>query len=444
MKKLLYLVIALFFYLPTAFSIFGTPPDLSAIKREAPRKIELKANNYFRTGDYNNAYYYYLALSQVRGKINTAQTYRFGKSALVAGDYTTAVTCLGQVRQSGRKNKLVAFEYANALKYAGDYSKAITAYQEYIAAHQAESQNQYIAFSKEHIISCEKAIRDQKVQALASENGQVVETKAQIRAITSTSRHGYRLAEYQDQSGTMIVRLNNQLQIEPTESSISNPAFRSSSPCIAPDGETVYFTRPERNAQGTQEFKIFMGKLDADGNVLDIQKLSSGVNRIGYSSLHPTIAIVDGNEYLYFTSTIPGGNGGFDIWYAMRIKNNEFTQAYHTGMRVNSPQDEITPHYYQPAQELYFSSNRAEGMGGFDVYRLTGTHMAWQEEEAFHLPAPINSEGDDYYYRQDAGSNQTYLTTNRLDGKTDQTVQFRQLMRAELTSKILDHIDEGQ
>jgi tetratricopeptide (TPR) repeat protein len=442
MKKLLYLVIALFLCLPSAFSIFGTPPDLSAIKREAPRKIEVKANNYFRNGDYNNAYYYYLALSQVRGKISTAQTYRFGKSALVAGDYTMAVACLDQVRQSTKRFKLVEFEYANALKYTGEYSKAIAAYQDYIAVHQDETQNQYIGFAKEHIVSCEKAIRDQKVQALASENGQVVETTAQIRAITNTSRHGYRLAEYQDHSGTTIVRLNNQLQVEPTASSISNPAFRSSSPCIAPDGETVYFTRPERNAQGTQEFKIYIGKLDADGNVLDIQKLSSGVNRIGYSSLHPTIAIVDGNEYLYFTSTIPGGNGGFDIWYAMRIKNNEFTQAYHTGMRVNSPQDEITPHYYQPSQELYFSSNRPEGLGGFDVYRLTGTHMAWQEDEAFHLPAPINSEGDDYYYRQDATSNQTYLTTNRLDGKTDQTIQFRQLMRAQLTSKILDHIDE--
>ena len=29
-------------------------------------------------------------------------------------------------------------------------------------------------------------------------------------------------------------------------------------------------------------------------------------------------------------------------------------------------------------------------------------------------------------------SNQTYQTTNRFDGKTDQTVQFRQLMRAQL------------
>lgn len=162
MKKLLYLVLALFLCLPSAFSIFGTPPDLSAIKREAPRKIEVKANNYFRNGDYNNAYYYYLALSQVRGKISTAQTYRFGKSALVAGDYTMAVACLAQVRQSSRRFKLVEFEYANALKYTGEYSKAIAAYQAYIAAHQEDSQNQYIGFSKSILSAARKPFATKK------------------------------------------------------------------------------------------------------------------------------------------------------------------------------------------------------------------------------------------------------------------------------------------
>lgn len=441
MKKLVYLLLALLLNLPSSFAIFfGTPPDLSEIKQQAPRQIAAKAQNYFQTGDYNNAYYYYLALSQVRPNISQTQTYRLGKSALVAGDYNMALVCLEKTRPHSRKYKLVEFEYANALKFSGNYNKAITVFEQYINEHKAESKNPYLGFASAHIESCQKSIRDQKIQALAAENGQVVSTSGQIRAITSTSLYGYRLAEYQDRNGTIIVRLNKEQEINPTESSISNPAFRSSSPCIAPDGETVYFTRTESNAQGTTESKIYIGKLNADGNVVNIQKLSSGVNRMGYSSLQPTVAIINGQEYLYFTSTIPGGNGGYDIWYALRIKDNQFTQAYHTGMRVNTPYDEITPHYYQPANELYFSSNRAESMGGFDVFRLTGSHLGWEEENAYCLPAPINSEGDDYYYRQDAVTNQTYLTTNRLDGKTDQTVEFQQLMRAQINSKVLDHI----
>jgi tetratricopeptide (TPR) repeat protein len=440
MKKLVYLLLALLLNLPSTFAIFfGTPPDLSEIKQQAPRQIAAKAQNYFQSGDYNNAYYYYLALSQVRPNINHTQTYRLGKSALVAGDYNMALACLQKVRPYSKKYKLVEFEYANALKFSGNYAQAIIVFEQYIEQHKAETKNQYLGFATAHIESCKKSIRDQKVQALASENGQVVSTSGQIRAITSTSLYGYRLAEYQDRNGTIIVRLNQEQEINPTESSVSNPAFRSFSPCLAPDGETVYFTRNETNAQGTTESKIYIGKLTADGDVVNIEKLSSGVNRMGYSSLQPTVAIINGQEYLYFTATIPGGNGGYDIWYAMRIKGSQFTQAYHTGMRVNTPADEITPHYYQAAQELYFSSNRLESMGGFDVFRLTGSHLGWEEEAAYRLPSPINSEGDDYYYRQDAVTNQTYLTTNRLDGKIDQTVQFQQLMRAQLNSKILDH-----
>lgn len=416
-----------------AFFLFGTPPDLAEIKRQAPAAIEQQARQFYQQQDYNNAYYYYLALSQVREQITLKQQYRLGKSAFFVGDYILAADLLGSLKPHSRRFPLVAFEYANALKFAGKYEEAIAEFEAYLAAHQSDLENPYLAFAKNHIGDCQRAIRDQKIQALAQQNAQAIESNAQIRAVTATSRFGYRLAEYQDKNGTCIVRLNNQNVPEPLESNISNVAFRSSSPCLAPDGETIYFTRPEKNEQGIAEYKIFTARITATGEVVGIQKLSSGVNRSGYSSLHPAIGFTaDGQEVLYFTSTMPGGNGGFDIWYATRIRNNEFTQAYHTGMRINSPSDEITPHYYQAAGELYFSSNRPEGYGNFDVYKLTGDYRKWEETTAVLLPTPINSEGDDYFYRQDAATNQTYLTTNRFDGKTDQTVQFRQLMRAQL------------
>ncbi len=431
---LLFLFALLMFSQPaSATYLFGTPPDLAEIKRQAPAAIEQQARQFYQQEDFNNAYYYYLALSQVRPQITVAQQYRLGKSALLVGDYTVAADMLGNLKKYSRRYPLVAFEYANALKFAGKYEEAIAEFEQYATEHKDEKDNPYLAFAQNHIGDCKRAIRDQKVQALAQQNAQVIESNAQIRAITATSRFGYRLAEYQDKNGTCIVRLNHQNEAEPLESNISNVAFRSSSPCLAPDGETIYFTRPEKNGQGTIEYKIFTARITASGEVVGIQKLSSGVNRSGYSSLHPAIGFTaEGQEILYFTSTMPGGNGGFDIWYATRIRNNEFTQAYHTGMRINSPNDEITPHYYQAAGELYFSSNRVDGHGGFDVYKLTGDYRKWEEYSAVLLPEPINSAGDDYFYRQDAATNQTYLTTNRFDGKTDQTVQFRQLMRAQL------------
>lgn len=435
MKKLLYS--SLFISLGFANSVFAIwePGDLSHIKRNPPKEIAQKAQAYYIAGDYNNAYQHFLALTQVKDKISKAEIYKLGKSALQVGQYENAVLYLSKVKDLDRKYKLVQYEYANALKFTGDYETAVKEYEAYFAEYKADKNNPYLQFALDNIQICKKAIKDLQVQALMAYEGQVVESKAQLRAITSTSIHGYRLAEFQDNNGTRIVRLNENHEMEEIHSSINNPVFRSSAPTIAPDGETVYFTRPERSALAQLEHKIFMGKLTADGNVVNIQKLSSSVNRMGHSSLQPTIAYVNGQEILYFSSSIPGGNGGYDIWYAIRIKENVFTQAYHTGMRINSPADEITPYYFQSGNELYFSSNREESMGGFDIFKLSGTHMNWLDNEVQHMPAPINSKGDDYFYRQDNATNQTYLTTNRLDGKTDQTIQFRQLLRAQVTSK---------
>lgn len=435
MKKLLYssLLVSLGF-VNSVFAI-SEPSDLLNIKRNPPKEIAQKAEAYYQAGDYTNAYQHFLALSQIKDRISKGEIYKLGKSALQVGQYEMAVLYLSKVKNLGKKYKLVQYEYANALKFTGNYESAIQEYENYLAANNSDKNNPYLQFAIDNIQLCKKSIRELQIQALAVAEGQVVESKAQLRAITSTSIHGYRLAEYQDNTGIRVVRLNENHEMQELHSSINNPVFRSSAPTLAPDGETVYFTRAERSNLGQLEHKIFMGKLTADGNVVNIQKLSSSVNRMGYSSLQPTVAYLNGQEVLYFSSSIPGGNGGYDIWYAIRIKDNVFTQAYHTGMRVNSPADEITPYYFQSGGELYFSSNRAESMGGFDVFKLSGSHIKWLDEEIQALPAPINSKGDDYFYRQDNATNQTYLTTNRIDGKKDQTIQFRQLLRAQVTPK---------
>ncbi len=428
MKKFLLLFIICQLHLSDVFGIYGNPPDVSEIKRFSPNRIESSAKRFYRAEDFTNAYYYYLALSQVRAQVSTDVSYRLGKSALYVGDYQTAVYHLNKARVKANRYPLVIFEYANALKFNGQYEKAIEFFNQYISSHKP-THKEYAAFAKEHIQGCQKSIRDLQIQAITEDEGELVEMQGQIRSVTTLGKHGYRLAEYQDARGISIQVINDQYQLMPMASSASNPLLRASAPNIAPDGETVYFMRPERNAQGDLEYRIYTSQLDINGNLINVKKMGSGINRAGYSSMYPTAGYdKEGNEVLYFTSTLPGGNGGYDIWYATKLSNGEFSHAYHLGMRVNSPADEITPFYYQTAGELYFSSNKPQGMGGFDVYRITGVATSWEEDAPILLPSPINSRGNDYFYRQDAATNQTFLTTDRL-GK-DANVKFTNPIRA--------------
>ena len=88
---------------------------------------------------------------------------------------------------------------------------------------------------------------------------------------------------------------------------------------------------------------------------------------------------------------------------------------------LNTEFDEITPSFHAESQTLYFSSDRLEGLGGFDVFsakRSNGTH-----EEAQNIGLPINSSYHDTYYWTNEGGTKGYFASNRpaskkLDPKT--------------------------
>jgi hypothetical protein len=172
-----------------------------------------------------------------------------------------------------------------------------------------------------------------------------------------------------------------------------------------------------------------MGRINEQGDVVDIKKLGPAINPDGYSSLYPTLSVNEkGQEVLYFSSNIPGGEGGYDIWYSVRMTNGEFTRPYNLGRRINSSNDEITPYYHNQTNELFFSSDKPEGFGGFDVYKMNGSKQNWNGAAAQHLDYPINSHGNDYHFILDENG-QAQLTTNR-EGKKDKTIQVKDTDKA--------------
>jgi hypothetical protein len=76
---------------------------------------------------------------------------------------------------------------------------------------------------------------------------------------------------------------------------------------------------------------------------------------------------------MYFTSNRPGGQGGFDLYYA-QYNGTAFNQPVNLGSRINTAYDEYRP--IVPRQFMnnfnyhlgIFSSNRPGGKGGFDLY----------------------------------------------------------------------------
>lgn len=398
---------------------------INEIKQQPLKVVQQEAERLYNQGSYQQAYYYYTALQDMRKKSSIEDDYRLGKTALEAHAYDVSQATLQSLLPKAKRFPMIQYEYALALKYLGNYVPATQHFQSYINAHQGETNNEYVFLAQTHLKSCQKAM-EEKAQISAwffndLTDTSKLDTAVVYRALTRPSKHNYRLVECQTAAGTCLKKVAADNSITELAGVLSNPAFNSSSPHISPDGETVFFAQQEL---GETDYKIFQATMNADGELTGITKLGPSVNRAGFSSTHPTIGETQyGQKILYFASTLPGSQGGYDIWYAIQLTSGEFTMAYNLGSRINGPKDEITPFYYQEDGELYFSSEKPQGYGGLDVYKMTGEKKRWEESQAFHLSQPINSTGNEFYYRKTKRGKGSFSTDR--DGKKEKTVTFK-------------------
>jgi len=112
-----------------------------------------------------------------------------------------------------------------------------------------------------------------------------------------------------------------------------------------------------------------------------------------YMFAHPAVS-PDGKT-LYFTSDMPGGYGGMDLWSSEKI-SGEWNNPKNLGRIINTSLDESFATLRHP-DTLFFSSNGHKGLGGLDIVFATRTNVS--EDWLYvvdDLPYPINSSGDDF------------------------------------------------
>ncbi len=128
------------------------------------------------------------------------------------------------------------------------------------------------------------------------------------------------------------------------------------------------------------------------------------VNSSGWDG-HPYVT--PSGSRLYFASDRPGGLGGDDIWYCERQTSGTWGDPVNAGPRVNTSGDENSPFFDTTTGRLYFAAST--GSFGLDIFVLDP-----DAEARRLLPAPYNSEGDDFTPFMNGGM--LYLASNRAGG----------------------------
>lgn len=110
-----------------------------------------------------------------------------------------------------------------------------------------------------------------------------------------------------------------------------------------------------------------------------------------YSCIHPYI--VDSGHICYFSSDMPGGHGGFDIYKIEKVNNQWSTTPINLGNEINTLGDEMYPYEYHDTI-LLFSSDGLLGYGGADIFKCNVFNH--KISKPTNLGLPVNSTYDDF------------------------------------------------
>lgn len=186
-----------------------------------------------------------------------------------------------------------------------------------------------------------------------------------------------------------------------------NTDFDEGITSFSPDGTTMYLAKARREENASTSVEIFTSqRSEAKWSApVKLEITADTLSAYGDPAVSP-----DGN-WLYFSSDMPGGQGGKDLW---RINLKERVGSLENlGDVINTPGDERFP-YVRSDSVLYFSSNGHAGMGGLDIYRATLTPSGgWNVE---NMGWPMNSSYDDFGITFGDGES-GFFSSNRNDAR---------------------------
>ena len=157
------------------------------------------------------------------------------------------------------------------------------------------------------------------------------------------------------------------------------------------------------SADGSKLFLYFYESLKA-GEIFEVEKTEtgwSGLKRLNdnintkYDEKYASLSY-DGKT-LYFTSNRPGGYGGQDIYLSRLNENNDWGPAINLGPAINTPYNEEAPFMSFNDSVLYFSSQGHLNIGGYDIfYAFKKGENEWSQP--INMGSPVSTPDDDLFY----------------------------------------------
>jgi len=192
---------------------------------------------------------------------------------------------------------------------------------------------------------------------------------------------------------------------------INQRDHNNSALALSNDGQRMFLFREEQDPE-TGQFQGDIWESKAKGRRwLEPVKLPEPVN----STAHESSACFsyDGRT-IYLVSEREGGLGGKDIYTVTKDDSGKWGEAINLGETINTEEDEESVFAHADGRTLYFSSKGHNTIGGHDIFK-----SELQENGEWGTPInikPLNSKGDDKFFVLAADGEHGYYSAVRKEG----------------------------
>ncbi len=348
--------------------------------------------------------------------------YKLGDAYRRFGNTARAVGAFRNAERYQATDTLTYLRLGDALRIMGDYKGAEKSYEAYLEQHPGDSTALRGVEASRQAPELKKAgsaytvkeaklfnsFRSDYCPALTGDNADRLYFTTTRPQVTGDEESGITGVMPGDIYYSKKDEKGNWLRPEAVEGEL-NTAYDEGACSFSPDGKTMYLTVCRTDPQWPRMAEIWTAAR-TDASWGKPQQLKITADTLS-SYAHPAVS-PDG-RWIYFTSDMPGGMGGFDLWRA-RFDGHGIGTVENLGPDINTAGNEVFP-AFRPSGELYFSSDGRGGMGGLDLYRAVEDtlHHRWK---VTHLPAPMNSNGDDFGITFEGLHNRGYFSSSRTTG----------------------------
>lgn len=198
----------------------------------------------------------------------------------------------------------------------------------------------------------------------------------------------------------------------PLPGSINSSTYNEGAQNISQDGNWLIFTGcnfPE----GLGSCDLYISYLTKNG-WSEPKNLGPDVNSEFWES---TPSLSPDKKDLYFSSNIPGGFGGKDIWVSHRNEDGSWGEPLNLGPQINTSADESTPFIHADNRTLYFNSNGLPGYSEKPDIFVTRKSPGGKWSIPENLGYPINTIDDEGSLIVSSDGKTAYYSSDRNDTK---------------------------